>query len=170
MADQLQTIEAIRKRKAQYCRYLDTKQWDGIEAMALPDATLSFFNPDGSIMLVGKTPLTFSTPHAFQSFISGAFATAQTLHMCGPGKVVPSSPDEMKDVWCMEDQTVVNWTAGLLEMRGGGYYHETWKMKRGEWFLKSLRLERTYLKLRLWQGFLYSFRDSGSRSREVGNL
>jgi hypothetical protein len=35
---------------------------------------------------------------------------------------------------------------GFVEIRGGGYYHETWKMERGDWFLKSLRLERTYQK------------------------
>lgn len=52
-------------------------------------------------------------------------------------------------VWDMKDQIILQHTAGLIEIRGGGYYHETWKLKNGDWFLKSLRLERTYQKASL---------------------
>ena len=42
--------------------------------------------------------------------------------------------DEVDAVWGMEDQIILQHTAGLIEIRGGGYYHETWKMKNGDWF------------------------------------
>ncbi|KAK4109104.1 hypothetical protein N656DRAFT_771271 [Canariomyces notabilis] len=150
MAANPEAAEIIRRKKAQYCRFLDTKQWDALEQLALPDAEFRFLNPDGSVITIGKTPLDFSTPKAFTAFMAVLFDKARTLHMVGgSGEIEPrDSPDEMSAVWGMEDQIVIRGTAGLAEMRGGGYYHEIWKRdgNGGDWHLKSLRLERIYAK------------------------
>ena len=66
--------------------------------------------------------------------------------MFRPGELEQIKADEVKATWGMEDQIILNGTGGLVEMRGGGYYYETWKMKNDDWFLASLRLERTYQK------------------------
>ena len=141
-----QVAETISRKKSQYGRYIDTKQWDKFDQVALPDAELAFFDSDGSILMVGKSALAFSSSEAFTKFFSNFFANAQTLHMFGPGELEQMAADEVKAIWGMEDQIIIKSTAGLVELRGGGYYHETWKMKDGDWFLKSLRLERMYTK------------------------
>ncbi|KAL2847172.1 hypothetical protein BJY01DRAFT_246946 [Aspergillus pseudoustus] len=145
----LAIAEIITEKKAKYGRYIDTKQWDKFGEVALPDAELSFIGPDGSILKAGNTSFIFPSSAAFTKFFSTFFAKAQTLHMFGPGDLQLQGPDEVRAVWAMEDQIILNNTAGLVEIRGGGYYHETWKRVNGDWFLKSLRLERTYQKTSL---------------------
>lgn len=147
MSVPLEVQAAISRKKAQYGRFIDTKQWDKFHQVALPDAQLGFFDPDGSVLKVGGTPLAFSSAGSFTTFFAKFFAGAETLHMFGPGEFEAIAPDQVKAIWAMEDQLIMKGTAKLVELRGGGYYHELWKRKDGEWFLASLRLERTYTKM-----------------------
>lgn len=138
--------QVISRKKAQYGRFIDTKQWDKFGTVALPDAELAFFDSEGSVLKVGKTALAFSSAESFTTFFAKFFTDAETLHMFGPGELEWIGPGQVKAVWAMEDQLIMKGTAGLVELRGGGHYHETWKLKDGDWFLASLRLERTYTK------------------------
>lgn len=82
--------------------------------------------------------------------------------MFGPGELEQIKTDEVKATWGMEDQIILNGTGGLVEMRGGGYYYETWKTHNDDWFLASLRLERTYQKISLTaKVFMFLERYSG---------
>jgi hypothetical protein len=146
MSIPVEIAEVIIRKKSQYGRYIDTKQWDKFDRVALPDAEFSFYDTDGSILKAGNTSFAFPSSAAFTVFFSKFFASAQTLHMFGPGELQLKADDEVGAIWGMEDQIILKHTMGLVEIRGGGYYHETWKMERGDWFLKSLRLERTYQK------------------------
>ncbi|KAH7115663.1 hypothetical protein EDB81DRAFT_669126 [Dactylonectria macrodidyma] len=139
----------ISGKKAMYGRYIDTKEWDKFGQVALPDAQLNFYDSDGSLLMVGQTALAFDSAEAFTTFFKKFFAKAQTLHMFGPGQLQQTGPDEVKAIWGMEDEIIMRATAGLVEVRGGGYYYETWKQKDGDWFLKSLDLHRTYTKTSL---------------------
>jgi hypothetical protein len=145
----IEIAETIFRKKSKYGRYIDTKQWNKFGEVALPNAELSFFGSDGSVLVAGKTALVFSSSQAFTTFFGKFFANAQTLHMFGPGELEQIKTDEVKATWGMEDQIILNGTGGLVEMRGGGYYYETWKMHGDDWFLASLRLERTYQKTSL---------------------
>jgi hypothetical protein len=115
----------------------------------LPDAEFIFFDTDGSIIKAGNTSFAFLSSTAFTGFFSKFFANAQTLHMFGPGELQLKAIDEVGAIWGMEDQIILKHAVGSVEIRGGGYYHETWKMRNGDWFLNSLRLERTYQKTSL---------------------
>ena len=139
--------DRISQKKSQYGRYVDTKQWNKFDKIVLPNAEFGFFDSDGSVLKAGKTALIFSSSKGFTGFFSKFLANAQTLHMFGPGELEQVTAEEVRAIWGMEDQIILKGTAGLVEIRGGGYYHETWKMKDGDWFLKSLRLERTYQKI-----------------------
>ena len=55
MSDDLARLldyEAIRNVKARYCRFLDTKDWDGFLSLFTPDAV--FENPQQGLRLVGR--------------------------------------------------------------------------------------------------------------------
>ncbi|KAI1118102.1 hypothetical protein F5Y14DRAFT_297332 [Nemania sp. NC0429] len=140
-AVEAEVAEIIRQKKSQYARYIDTKKWSKLEEVALPDAELEFLNPDGSPMTIGSTRLAFTSIHAFAAYFGKFFASAQTLHMIGNGELKRTGPGEVEAIWGMEDQIILY---GYAQIRGGGYYHETWVKKGEDWFLKSLRLERTY--------------------------
>lgn len=96
-------------------------------------------------MIAGKVPLSFRSCKVFTDFFSLYLEKAETLHMFGPGDLEQISVDEVKAVWSMEDQIYLKST-NLKAIRGGGYYHEAWELKGGEWYLQSLDLKRTYLK------------------------
>ncbi|EXJ75565.1 uncharacterized protein A1O5_00071 [Cladophialophora psammophila CBS 110553] len=76
-------------------------------------------------------------------------ARTQTLHMFGPGDMRYLTPEknEVEAIWSTEDQIIWKDENPPFQMRGGGYYYETWALKDGEWLVKSLRLERTYMKV-----------------------
>ena len=69
--------------------------------------------------------------------------------MFGPGELQLKAIDEVGAICGMEDQIILKHALELVEIRGGGYYQETRKMRNGDWFLNSLRLERTYQKTSL---------------------
>jgi hypothetical protein len=143
-----ETAETIRRKKAQYCRYLDTKQWDSLQALAFPDAEMTFLEASGSVQTAGKSKFAFSSPKAFIDEMRVLFKNAQTLHQTGHGDLEQISENEVRAIWSMEDQLLfpAPFASAPIEIRGGGYYHEVWQLKDGDWLLRSLRLERTYMK------------------------
>ena len=44
------TVEQIRLKKAQYCRFLDTKQWESFAKLALPDARFIFYSVNDDVL------------------------------------------------------------------------------------------------------------------------
>jgi len=146
--------EAISRRKALYGRYIDTKQWDKLCLMALPDAELRFFEPDGSLAHVGRTPLAFTSSEECAHFFREFLGSAQTLHMFGRGELEQIKAGEVRAIWPMEDYIILRQGLLPVEVRGGGYYYETWRQKDDDWFLESLVLRRTYTKpsLLAWLG------------------
>lgn len=130
MSIPLEIAEIITRKKSQYGRYIDTKQWDKFDQVALPDAEFSFYNTGRSILKAGHTPFVFLSPGALTEIFSKFFASAQTLHMFRPGELQLGDIDEVTAIWGMEDQIILKHTVGLVEIRGVGYYHETWKMER----------------------------------------
>ncbi|KAJ9145390.1 hypothetical protein NKR23_g5370 [Pleurostoma richardsiae] len=163
MAIPPEVAETIRRKKSQYCRFVDTKNWASVERLALPDAKFSFHETNGSVTKVGWKHLAFSTPQAFGDFFRKLLAPADTLHNVGPGDLEMTGPAEVQAIWPMEDQLLARWTAGLIWLRGGGYYYETWVLKDGDWFLQSLRLERTYVDMSLLVRFYSLFQSLMSK-------
>jgi hypothetical protein len=119
MSVEYEVAEIIRRKKSQYVRLIDTKQWDEFREVALPNAELSFHDTDGSLMMVGRTGMAFTSIGAFTAYFSKFFAKAQTLHMLGNGELERIGPKEVKAIWGMEDQLLLS---GSAEVRGGGYY------------------------------------------------
>lgn len=144
-----EVAERIRAKKHRYGRYLDTRQWDELAQVALPNAQITIFDPSGAISRVGSTDMAFGSIKDFAHFCSRIFAGMQTLHMFGQGELEQTARDEVKAIWSMEDQIISTQLWGGIELRGGGFYHEKWRLVEGDWFLAELRLERTYLKYSL---------------------
>lgn len=130
----MEIAEIIRHKKSQYVCYMDTKQWGKLELVALPNAELSFYNPDGSIMIIGRKRLSFISIHAFAKYFGKFFTNAQTLHMIGNAEFEMVASDEVRVIWSMEDQIIISHYA---EIRGGEHYFETWVKKENGWFFKK---------------------------------
>ncbi|KAJ5775769.1 uncharacterized protein N7511_000780 [Penicillium nucicola] len=125
MSTPVEITEIICRKKSQYGRYINTKQWDKSDQVALPDAELMFFDTDGSLLKTGNTSFAFPSSTAFTEFFTNFFANAQMLHIFGPGELQLKAIDEVGAIWGMEDQIILKHAMGSVEIRGGGYYHET---------------------------------------------
>ena len=142
-----ETFQGIAQKKAQYGRCIDTKQWDGLQHVALPNTRFRFCNPDMTTICRNGKDLDFDSLHKFVAWFSNFFEDARTLHMFGPPDMSPRSNDEVAASWAMEDQLCFTENAEISEIRGGGYYSEIWIFQAGSWWLKDLTLTRTYTKV-----------------------
>jgi hypothetical protein len=82
--------------------------------------TLTPSNGINSILKAGNTAFAFPSSKAFTDFFNKFFANVQTIHMFGPREMQMKAIDEVDAVWGMEDQIILQHTAGLIEIRGGG--------------------------------------------------
>ncbi|KAH7320598.1 hypothetical protein B0I35DRAFT_197926 [Stachybotrys elegans] len=137
---------AITRQKARYARYADTKQWDKWADLALPDATMAYLLTDGKPLAMGPQLTVWDSSKASAAFFEKFFRSMESLHNIAPGDFEAVAPDEVKAIFGFEDQVLSAHLPWLLEIRGGGYYYETWKLVDGEWYIKELRMRRTYQK------------------------
>jgi hypothetical protein len=136
---------AITSQKARYGRYIDTKQWDKWEEEVMhPRATCVFIDMNGKVVRSGKKVLAFSRAADMRSFFEPFFSDKQSMHMFGPGEFEQIAPDEVRAVFALEDKIILPPLGSFLQVRGGGFYTEIWKLTGGKWYLKGFKLERTY--------------------------
>lgn len=138
-------VESITRKKAQYCRYLDTKQWDELEGLMLSDAHLSFLNTQGEVFSSGGIRYRFNSPRDFTRTMRKVFKTAKTSHSVTNPELELVSDQQAKAVWAMRDCIIFPDIAGFIpvSMRGYGHYFETWSKVGEDWFLSDLELRRT---------------------------
>lgn len=139
MENELQVKEVIRDRKAKYCRFLDTKQFDQWEALFKPDAKIIFYNVDNTVLAE------FKSIAEFAPMSRGLFASAQTVHQTHNSEIEFKSDTVASAIWSMEDWHVYASDDGKPSktMHGYGFYYETWELIKGSWMLASLELRRT---------------------------
>ena len=129
------TFETINRKKAQYCRCLDTRDWAGFVAIALPEARYSFRDDGGG----------FDSPKAFAERLSASFGGVRSSHRVNNPELAFTGPDEVSATWAMNDeQRFPPGPDGKARfLHGYGHYHEVWQRKGGDWFLAELVLRRT---------------------------
>lgn len=136
---------AINRQKARYCRYADTKQWDKLASdVTLPDARLAYCDSAGAPLRVSGRALVFDSAASFAAFYTKFFAPVDSMHNLCPADLEQVAPDEVKAVFGFEDQVVFRGLGSWGTIRGGGYYHNTWKHVDGEWYISELKMIRTY--------------------------
>jgi len=147
-------IDAITRKKARYGYYADTKQWHRYAGDVYPPGwekmPLRYLDTAGQPIVVrpGGLALAFDTIESWIGFFQPFFAPLQTLHNFGPGHFEQVANDEVRARFGMEDQLMfpqLPW--GLAEIRGGGFYEETYRRIDGDWYMVELELHRTYQKM-----------------------
>ena len=136
--------ERIRTKKAQYCRFVDTKQWDELGRLMLPDVTLVFFDVDG------ETLYEFTSCKSWIELTAATLDGAQTSHRVSNSELSPVSESKVAAIWAMEDYLILPPKGGspAQTMRGYGHYHEIWEQRDGDWLLAKLELKRTILEFK----------------------
>ena len=153
-------IEVIRRKKARYCRYVDTKQFHLLSSLAYPSAVFTFFDLSGDVLRSGNVRWSFTSVDAFAGAMQASLKNAQTLHITGGNPDVQAVPGsdgtQLEVIWGMQDIIALPSVLGILPIwvHGGGYYHEIWERRQedGDWLLKELKLHRTLLQYSLVAG------------------
>jgi hypothetical protein len=131
-----ETAEQIRLKKAQYCRFLDTKQWESFEKLALPDARFIFYGVNDEVLH------DFASTKALVRLTARMLEDARTSHRVSNSELVQMSESEVHATWAMEDVLVFSPSGNQpgTVVRGYGHYHEVWEKHADDWFLKRLAL------------------------------
>ena len=137
----IQAIEDIRSVKARYCRFLDTKDWDGFTSLFTADAVMDVQEDTGNPPITGVDAIVaqvrFAVDHAASS------------HQVHTPEITLNGPVAAHGVWAMQDRVV--WQtgrspiAGISSITGYGQYHESYRPDEGVWKLAALRLSRFHV-------------------------
>lgn len=130
MADAAADIEAIKRLKSRYCRYLDTKDWAAWRALFTDDFLSDTSRAGGKII---------SGADEFVAFTRKSLRSQPTVHQVHAPDIELDSPTTAHGVWALED--VVRFGPGM-NLRGYGHYTETYEKVDGHWRIKSSTLTR----------------------------
>ncbi len=141
--EKLLALEDIRAVKARYCRFLDTKDWDGLAGLFTVDAILDVREDTGQEPFVGRDVLIEQ--------IRRAVIHAKSAHHVHSPEIELVSPDSARIIWAMQDRVV--WDEGksplqgVRSITGFGHYHEGYVRQAGKWLIATLKLTRLYVEM-----------------------
>jgi hypothetical protein len=138
---ELVEINALKRLKARYFFFLDTKDWDGWIGQFTEDATLLV---DTAPYTFGRDPETepiVSGRQTIYDFVSTRLATAVTVHHGHTPLFEFQSDSEASGIWTMEDIVETE----RRQLHGHGHYHETYRKVDGRWRFATVHLRRLRL-------------------------
>ncbi len=138
--EKLYAIECIKRLKARYFRFMDTKQWAELETVFCADASMDMRGEthDESGLIAGG--------RAVAAFMRQSTEFLITVHHGHTPEIEITSATTTRGIWAMEDKL---WnpegsksTLPFKTLHGYGHYHETYECIDGTWLIKSTRLTR----------------------------
>ncbi|MCF6386996.1 nuclear transport factor 2 family protein [Mycobacterium sp. MBM] len=136
-------VEAIRRLKARYCRFLDTKDYEAWKALFAPDVVVKLDMAISAGGADGQTAPDLNGLDEFVPVVLGGVEHAQTKHHVHTPEIDLTSNTTASAIWAMEDLLLF---ADGGELFGAGHYHETYEKRDGDWVITSLHLTRTILR------------------------
>lgn len=137
----LAAIEQVRRAKARYCRFVDTKRWGDLAGLFIDNPQIRIFDPDG------QSIAEFDTRDAFVTAARILLEGAQSSHHVHNDEIDLVSVTEIAAIWAMEDIIVVRAPrpGQPSRLHGYGHYHECWTLTQEGWRIARLELRRTVL-------------------------
>jgi hypothetical protein len=167
-AERALAIEEIKKLKARYFRFFDTKDIDGFQSVFTADAELdsrqAFIGRDyvsGQWRMNNEPVAGPEAQHPAMRMtgwdaIKAGFESMQNVSSVHHGhmpEIEITSPTTATGTWAMEDR--LRWPAGgwppaepYTQLHGYGHYVETYvKESDGQWRIKTLTLNRSRVEM-----------------------
>ena len=127
-------ITAIEQLKYRYVRFMDTKRWDDLAGLFVPDATASYGG--GAVRLAGVD--------AILEFLTGSMGdeTMLTSHKVHHPEITLTGPDTAEGIWALDDVVIL---APLdMTVRGASYYEDRYVKVGSEWRIAHTGYKRVY--------------------------
>jgi hypothetical protein len=127
----LEDIEAIKKLKAKYFRYIDKKLWDDMEGLWTEDATADYGM--GIDLLQGRGAIVkfLKKNLGLDSMIS--------VHQGHNPEIQITSDTTARGIWVLNDRLIIQ---TISTLSGWGYYDDEYTKENGEWKIKSTKITR----------------------------
>jgi hypothetical protein len=140
-AERLEAIEEIRRLKARYFRYVDTKEWERWGALFVADCR--FHDRAGDFRCAGRDELLRKVSAALDGVIS--------IHQGSMPEIEVEDADNATGVWTMSDY--LQYPAGksfqsqdgTVRVRGYGHYVERYRREAGQWRFAEVTVSRLHL-------------------------
>jgi hypothetical protein len=150
--DRLVAIEEIRRLKARYWRFVDTKRWDDFGELFAPDA--HFLDHAAQFGAEGAD--------AIRDKIAGALDATFSVHMGHQSEIDVDDAEHGRGIWTLEDYLVFppgevtpeSPYAGA-SLRGWGHYVETYVKLDRTWRFQTIDLYRLRVELGTLQATQY---------------
>ncbi|SDN26784.1 nuclear transport factor 2 family protein [Streptomyces wuyuanensis] len=130
----LSDIEEIKKLKARYCRFVDTRNWQGLRSLFTDDARSTLSGDEQSV----------------EDFISLArewLGDSTSVHSAIMPEIEITGLGTASGVWGMED--IVTFPSGPGEapkgIHGWGHYKEEYRKVNNRWLIHRMELQRLRL-------------------------
>ena len=131
--DQATEIEAIRQLKYRYFRCLDTKLWDEMRDLFVPDALSSY----------GGGKYSFEGRDAIIAFLTDSLGSSRiTMHHGHHPEIELTGADTATGIWALEDLVID--TENDVTIRGAAYYRDEYQKVDGQWKIRSTGYERLF--------------------------
>ena len=133
--ERLLAIEEIKRLRARYCRFLDTKRWEDLPALFTADAEFWGFAscPDGSSF------------EGWRDGVKSRLSDVVMFHHCHSPDIVFLDDMTARAVWAMEGYLEWPEPLGLAEapeargLRGFGHYQDEYRFEDGNWKIAHIR-------------------------------
>ncbi len=134
--EKLFAIEAIKQVKAKYFRFVDSKNWDGLQGLFTPNVAIDISDdvPGGRVTGSAK----------FVEMARGPLHDSVSVHHGHCPEIEITSESTATGVWAMED--LIRWPEGsavpIRSLQGFGHYYESYVFVDGRWLIDSMTLKR----------------------------
>jgi SnoaL-like domain len=122
--ERLLAIEDIKRLKASYCRYLDTKNWEEFAACFTQDGVFDHGGGQGAVQ--GAAEISAS--------VCRAVGDIQLVHHALMPEIEVISSTTATATWGLDDMLL--WPDGRRSLHAYGHYHETYERVEGRWKIK----------------------------------
>lgn len=138
----LEEIEEIKKLKARYFRFLDTKNWAEFPGVFAPGANIAFPEID----------VYHSSGESFTEFAKTTMENVISVHAGHMPEIALTSDNTATGIWAMTDDLdapkgMPQSNGAPVRMRGAGHYFEDYVKIDGAWKIASMTLKRLRLDL-----------------------
>jgi hypothetical protein len=122
---------AISEAQARYCRFLDSKNWEGFATLFSDEFELDLSEASSLGVIKGRT--------LALAQIRSSIETAQTVHHVHSPEM-DISEQRASVIWAMQDRVV--WAKDKPSINGYGHYHQQWVKLDGNWKIAAQKLTR----------------------------
>ncbi|MEU2165965.1 nuclear transport factor 2 family protein [Streptomyces chengbuensis] len=130
----LSDIEEIKKLKARYCRFVDTRNWEGLRALFTDAARSTLGGDDQSV-------------EEFVSLAREWLADSTSVHSVSMPEIEITGTHTARGIWGMEDIVTFPCRPGEAPkgIHGWGHYKEEYRKVNDHWLIHRMDLQRLRL-------------------------